>query len=774
MSSTVSLGRQWPPSPSVEDESESLSRELLDPSVLDIMSNDTCVISRGSVDQYPIILPSDTLTPCTTPTDACGSPIGSNSGNESPIGNTGVITPPFAPSPSSDLARQHGTGTSALFCSQHGTYEPCNVPSEISPRSGGNASSSRAPQVHQPYRCTVNEAEYSVQQKPGLSRHFSEGNEKPSIHEVAGRQAEWHSDNEALISYRGPDALETPSIVPIKKKKKVNFQLPDEPATERLPWERSALVSEHEFDPPFRPDEEEYSSRHSNQYYEDETPMDIYHPAFVKYRQDYTCLAHPQPLKINCNYGEPRSRVSGSKSPVTSPLKLTSRSPAHSPQRRTPSPTGYRLSPITRTALDVTKTILPNSNRDCRASTNSSPIRRRGPFLSPPLLPSGYEVIVRKASDKQSHRLSVPLTPSPHLLSRSRSSMIPSQVVVRRQQPVTTPPPSISLAPCPRSIPMAGHLDWYTIKGLTHLDICPSCMNQIGNSRFRDLFIPSLPKSRDANVRCSFSQPWARLAWVQTMKLKLNHLELLYHITRPHPGSRPCTGRLPSVQPWYRLSDPETGRAVSDFNACSACFRNLQILMPSLRDAFRSGPLVQERICDLRVDSSRFVRYLDLLDDAASRCQTTSRGQLDMREFVRYARRKSIIRNCQRDHFAEGPWHYIPELPELTICEDCYDDVVHDLSHTGIGKMVLRTPQMVPGRRDQPYTCQLYSPRMRTVFRAAVQHGDFDLLATSAQRRHEAENSFRERKMRLLDDVAKGYDKDAELRWNADDWRRCE
>ncbi|KLJ09862.1 hypothetical protein EMPG_14716 [Blastomyces silverae] len=145
-----------------------------------------------------------------------------------------------------------------------------------------------------------------------------------------------------------------------------------------------------------------------------------------------------------------------------------------------------------------------------------------------------------------------------------------------------------------------------------------------------------------------------------------------------------------------------------------------------------------------------------------------------MREFVRYARRKSSIRDCPRDHFSAGPWHYIPDLPEFTICEDCYDDVVYDRSHTGIGKMVSRTPQMVPGRRDQQYTCQLYSPRMRTVFREAVQHGDFKYLATSALRRHEAEITFRERKKALLHDVARGYDRDAELRWNAEDWRRSE
>ncbi|OJD15286.1 hypothetical protein AJ78_04435 [Emergomyces pasteurianus Ep9510] len=743
MSSAGSLGRQWPPSPSVEDESESLSREILDPSILDKMLDNDTVISKGTVDQYPLILPSDIATPCSTPTDASAGPIDSKAGSKSSKENMGLPTAPSPPSAGCASDRQHESSnpTSSGF--------PLGLP--------------------------ATNLDVEVHQKPSLSRNFSEGDEKLGFQEMAAKKTAWHSDDEARPLHRGSNCPEpTSNTGPAKKiKKKVNFQLPHEPPSGRLPTVGAESALDHDLEPPHSPSEEVYTSRRSSLFYEDGTPMDN-DPTFVTYRQDSTYLAHPQPLKLSGNYGGTRSRVSEPTSPVTSPPKLISPTPSQSPKRHSPNPTAYRLNPISRTALDVTKAILSNPNKDSRASADSSPVRRRGPFLSPPLLPSGYEVIVRRGTDKQSHRNSFPAMASSHLLSRSRSSTIPSQVLVRRHQPVTDAPPLVALAPCSRSIPMAGHQDWYTIKGLTHLDVCPCCIDQIGGSRFRELFIRSIPKARDAKIRCAFSQPWVRLAWVQTMKLKLNHLELLQRITRPPPGTRVCSGRNPSVQPWFRLSDPETGRNVTHFNACSACFRNLQILMPSLRDAFRSGPLVQERICDLRIDSPRFVRYLDLLDEAATRSYSAARGRLDMREFVKYARRKSSIRDCPRDHFSSGPWHFIPELPEFTVCEDCYDDVVYDYSHTGIGKMVSRTPQMTPGRRDQQQTCQLYSPRMRTVFREAVQHGDFKYLATTVLRRHEAENLFRERKKGLLDDVARGYDRDAELRWNAEDWRRCE
>ncbi|KAG5292038.1 hypothetical protein I7I48_04018 [Histoplasma ohiense] len=773
MSSTVSLGRPWPPSPSVEDECESLSREILDPSVLNIMLNNDTVVPKGTVDQYPLILPSNIVTPCSTPTDTCGSPIDPKSACKSPNGNIDLAIAQSLPNTSRASGREHGSSVSTPPSFHHQTSKPNNVPSELPIYHESNISSG-IPDVLQPHGWSVINPADSLHQKPGLNRHFFEGDEKLAFRGTTVNGAEWHSDDELRTSHGAINGRETLSnTVPIKKTKRVNFQLPDEPPEERVSLE-AELPLEHEFELLDGPSTEVYTSRGSSMYYEDELPMDNYDPTFITYRQDYTYLAHPQPLKLNCNYGGTRSRVSDSGSPVSSPLKLTSRPPSQSPRQHTPSPTGSRLSPISRVALDKTKKIMPITNKDSRASTNSSPVRRKGPFLSPPLLPSGYEIIVRRGSDKQSHRNSIPaMTPS-HLLSRSRSTTIPSQVLVRRHQTIAAAPPVIALAPCPRSIPMAGHQDWYTIKGMTHLDICPCCMRQIGGSRFRELFIPSLPKARSENVRCALSQPWARLAWVQTMKLQLNNLELLQRITLPPKGSRACSGRNPSVQSWFRLADPETSRNVTDFNACSACFRNLQILMPSLRDAFRAGPLVQERICDLRIDSPRFVRYLDLLDEAATRSYSAPRGRLDMREFVRYSRRKSSIPDCPRDHFATGPWHYIPELPEFTICEDCYDDVVYDRSHTGIGKMVSRTPQPVPGRRDQQYTCQLYSPRMRMVFREAVQTGDFKYLATAALRRYEAENLFRERKRALLDDVARGYDKDAELRWNAEDWRRCE
>ncbi|KAK2746322.1 hypothetical protein FQN57_003203 [Myotisia sp. PD_48] len=336
----------------------------------------------------------------------------------------------------------------------------------------------------------------------------------------------------------------------------------------------------------------------------------------------------------------------------------------------------------------------------------------------------------------------------------------------------------VSLLPCPRPISIAGYTDWSTLAGLPHLDICPSCATQVGSSPFRHLLTTSQPKPSNVTVRCSFSEPWIRLAWVQTLKLRLNHLELLYLISRPPPSCRPCQGPVPSIRTWYKIIDPETRRVIPDFTACASCFRNVEILLPSLHDSFETSPNVHKSTCDFHTSSPRFIRYLDLLDAAVAKMKY-GQQKPDLREFIRYAMRKSTMYDCPRDRSVVGHWHYIPELPELTVCEDCYDDVVWPQGNDPIASLVSRTVQLLPetgsrSSRGRAASCQLYSPRMRTKFHDAVRTRDFEYLRASVLARYAAETTFRQKKKILLEDVSKGYDRDAELRKNAEDWKRYE
>ncbi|KJJ29618.1 hypothetical protein AFLA70_66g003370 [Aspergillus flavus AF70] len=349
-------------------------------------------------------------------------------------------------------------------------------------------------------------------------------------------------------------------------------------------------------------------------------------------------------------------------------------------------------------------------------------------------------------------------------------------------QPVRPPSPSRSgqcLLPCPRSVPVAGYQDWYTIKGMTHLNICPSCLNQMRKSKFRDLLILGTPRPRSEKVRCAMSEPWARLAWMQTINKQLDHLHLLCQITQPPLGTKPCTGRVVSEQHWYRVVDPATGAFLPKFNVCSACVRNLRLLMPPHQDTFKLCTTLQERVCDFVTDSPRFVRYIDLLDIAANRAEQEHSPQPDLSEFMAYARRKVVLRDCRRSRVALNTWHYMPQLPELTVCEDCYDDVVWPMvkANYPIARKFSAMMRLPPGdglARCREASCQLYSPRMRLKFREAVEENDLAYLNMIALQRYEAEQRYRKHRGQLLEDEERGYDCDAELRRNLEEWKRWE
>ncbi|KAJ5327007.1 hypothetical protein MYU51_008197 [Penicillium brevicompactum] len=367
--------------------------------------------------------------------------------------------------------------------------------------------------------------------------------------------------------------------------------------------------------------------------------------------------------------------------------------------------------------------------------------------------------------------------------SATRSSPDRSTVNPSSRHPSTSPqrPNStgMGLSPCPRTIAVAGYQDWYTLKGLTHLDICPSCMSQIANSRYRDFFIPSLAKPANQKTRCAFANAWTRLAWAQMIKKQHESLELLYQMTRPPPGARACPGRIVAEQPWYRVYDPETGTDLSNFHVCGSCARNVRILMPAHRDTFIQNPEPTERICDFITSSPRFVKFIDLLDASASRAEVDRARRPDTREFLSYAKRKASLRDCRRDRPTLSTWHYIPSLPEMCVCEDCYDEVVWPLVrlHHPIARMVTSSMRILPGDapgRTREASCQLYSPRMRAKFREAVVRDDYGMLETIAKRRIEAERRFIDRREELLEASGKGYDCDEEMRKAVDEWRKWE
>ena len=341
---------------------------------------------------------------------------------------------------------------------------------------------------------------------------------------------------------------------------------------------------------------------------------------------------------------------------------------------------------------------------------------------------------------------------------------------------------SVCLLPCPRSIPMAGHQDWYTIKGMTYLNICPSCTNQIIRSKFGEFFIP---KPSEQKVRCSFSDPWVRLAWAQAIRKDSTDLKMLHQITRPPSTVEPCPGNsTTSEQQWYGIMDTETDALLPRFSVCQACVRNLRILKLCGQDTFERNSTPDENVCHLTTCSPRFAQYIDLLDVADS--FPSSSSLLPPAGFVTYARRKVVLRECPRDRpVISDTWRCIPQLPEFSVCEDCFDDVVwplakakypiarmfklcsssssrtannnqHDSFPASSSSSSSSSSSPIIPPHDQWWhgqheaTCQLYLPWIRTRFREAVMNDDFEYLQQVALTRYRAEQQLQAWKRELL------------------------
>ncbi|KXG47492.1 uncharacterized protein PGRI_013620 [Penicillium griseofulvum] len=725
---------QWPPAPCVEEEPQALSKELNGLSKLGDKPGVDGVHSRGAVDQYPILVSTDPLPPSST----SPASVPSVSSDES----AGPMTPPAQEPIFRNTVR----------------FEIDDPPKRPPPSTASQprCPPSRPPAQQQPTR------ELNTQREPHPPFHGRDGNSsrygppiqntsrgsrgpsapdrsgtRPSVHDKAHLQPPKASIGRSNSARHAPSATrpmqerfrrEPSSGYLSDSATTYNSPLPQQPQAPVPTVPASAL--------PTGPTLAERIEEKLRQRQE---------------QRDPGSMSDPEVRQIPTNV-KPVKSVDNSM-PLPAPASApASHSPSREAQRVPTQPTQQEVAPASR----------------ARATSVTTPPTRSMSVSRHPSRPTPE--VVKSTSTQVATQLNPDRTVA-HLASTRPPGTSP-------QRPNSV---GLGLSPCPRTIAVAGYQDWYTLKGLTHLDICPSCMSQIAQSRYRDYFTPSLSKPAGQKTRCAFANAWTRLAWAQMIKKQHDSLELLYQMTRPPPGTRPCPGRVVADQPWYRIYDPESGGDLAGFNVCSSCARNIRILMPSHRDTFQLNPDPAERVCDFVTSSPRFVKFIDLLDASASRVESDSSRtrRPDTREFLSYARRKVVLRDCRRDRPTLSTWHFIPSLPEMCVCEDCYDEVVWPLAKANhrIACMVTTKMRILPGDapgRIREASCQLYSPRMRAKFREAVVRDDFEMLRSVAQRRVEAAQRFLDRKEELYLAQVKGYDCDEEMRKAVDEWRRWE
>ena len=435
----------------------------------------------------------------------------------------------------------------------------------------------------------------------------------------------------------------------------------------------------------------------------------------------------------------PRSRRT---SPLPSPVPTACSGPPI--DIRAPPPANHQKSPSYGT--EETKGTLYDGSRH----PSLTPFATQQSALKPPTL--GQRRRASSSADirpKSMNNLApLDMDRSPRSPSHSRRPTISGRAVSVGTLPKALPS-------CPRSSPVAGYDDWYTLAGGPRtFSVCPTCRDAIFNAGLGRHFRPKSTKTAEYDkVRCDFSVPWIRMAWDLIIRERRGDAELLYAMADVLTHEIPCPGAVEDVRDWYRLTDPETGKSVHDFQVCPQCVRSLEIIHPTLRGVFHrshSHHHRQDRTCSMRTDSKRFTTYLDLLCDTAKQAEEHRRPP-NMFRFVSLTHRIAGIPECARDDMLLGQeWYTIPNLRELTVCEDCYDEVVWPAIKRDfpIAAAFKRDPEPV-APSHVGVSCQLYSPRMRKIFQEACHRDDLQMLKSAAVQRYRVEKDLQARNLEI-------------------------
>ena len=377
-------------------------------------------------------------------------------------------------------------------------------------------------------------------------------------------------------------------------------------------------------------------------------------------------------------------------------------------------------------------------------------------------------------------------TPGPSHLSQSYTAPAFFERGNMQQSPLTPSAApeqrALSFPSCPQPYPVTGSHRWYTIQGTQNFDICESCSSVLGKSAFRDYCVPSWKPAMEAVV-CALSRPWTRIAIARALKEGSANVGLLQNLNTSLPNIPRCPGSRSELRRWFHVTDRTTKLPISNFDVCAACVRSVELLYPEIwkEKLFErpEGKLLQERTCSLNADSKRFYLIFNELDHLASWCRKNDLRAKDISEFAGFVRKNLRIRECARDAMlATTLWHYIPGLPEFTVCEECFEEVVWPMKDKPIAKDMVKTLQKVPIQRPNHYvagtSCQLYSNRMRSIFKNSCGRNDFDGLKQNAQMRYNIEHKLQEKHRVLEQEMRAGINRREEMEKTSAIWKTYE
>lgn len=331
---------------------------------------------------------------------------------------------------------------------------------------------------------------------------------------------------------------------------------------------------------------------------------------------------------------------------------------------------------------------------------------------------------------------------------------------------------SQALPVCPRATPVAGKSDWFTLYR-SDFNVCPTCYEAVfAKTEHRSQF-QVLMRTMAEPTACDFASPWYRIAWLAIERKKEPDLRLLADLASLKNANKDCPGNRISTRTWLGIRDPSTGIPVPRFTVCAKCASMVETLLPNLKMLFetydeRERPF--KATCSLHHASPKhdFVLYFDAFEITSDRAYA-KKTKPHVGELTRSIHKLSTHNACQKDKILDDEfWYYPRSLPEFTVCTDCYNAIVRPRRDEDI-PIALEFSSMA--RQRSFATCQLYSNRMREVFRKACRRDDYQYLADEVTARRNMEDYMRKKARQLEQDGARGYSVDEEFEKVARKWK---
>ncbi|KAG6041232.1 hypothetical protein E4U41_005515 [Claviceps citrina] len=332
------------------------------------------------------------------------------------------------------------------------------------------------------------------------------------------------------------------------------------------------------------------------------------------------------------------------------------------------------------------------------------------------------------------------------------------------------------LPECPRQKPVAGLMDWLTLPH-TNFNLCPSCYNAVfAKSEHRNLFKPMLRPFNEP-ILCDFgASPWYRIAWLLTLKDHVPDLRLLQQIASVGAASNgePCPGSKKMTRSWLTVKDPHTRRPVGNFSVCYQCARIVELLLPNLTGVFEPVDFrARTDVCALHFAPGRkqFVLFFDALETTSDIAMLAKKPP-DVADLARKLWYLTVGAQCREDTpVIDGYWHMMQFLKEFTVCGNCFEDVVRPKLDDGnvIARNFYTKPQRLPSA-----TCQLYSARMREVFRRSCRGNDPKYLEEKVIQRRRKEKDIYDQLVMVDRANATSSWKEEQVGKLVDEWRRWE